>query len=271
MSEFAAASAVTPLGDGRYGADLHPDWSIGDKPHGGYTMATLTRAALTAAGRPHPLAVSAHFLRPPHFREVEIETEVVRSGRTVTTVRARLMQDGRECIEAVVAAGDLTDEDHEWTAGPPATMPPVEDCYGGMQQSGDPALAVGIRKVLDLRLDPERVGFTRGEPSGNPDLRGWIRLADGSDPDPLALIVATDALPPVVLELGHGGWCPTVELTFLLRALPAPGWLATRTWTSALSAQGWFDENADVWDSAGRLVAQSRQLALSGPALARRG
>jgi hypothetical protein len=27
---------------------------------------------------------------------------------------------------------------------------------------------------------------------------------------------------------------------------------------------GWFDEEAEVWDSAGRLVAQSRQIALVG-------
>ena len=28
-------------------------------------------------------------------------------------------------------------------------------------------------------------------------------------------------------------------------------------------ADGWFDEEATVWDSTGRLVAQSRQLALA--------
>jgi hypothetical protein len=27
---------------------------------------------------------------------------------------------------------------------------------------------------------------------------------------------------------------------------------------------GWFDDEAEVWDSAGRLVAQSRQIALVG-------
>jgi hypothetical protein len=31
-----------------------------------------------------------------------------------------------------------------------------------------------------------------------------------------------------------------------------------------LVAGGWFDEEAEVWDSAGRLVTQSRQLARVG-------
>jgi hypothetical protein len=49
----------------------------------------------------------------------------------------------------------------------------------------------------------------------------------------------------------------------LLRGLPAPGWLACEAHTR-LVADGWFDEEASVWDSTGRLVAQSRQLALAG-------
>ena len=62
-----------------------------------------------------------------------------------------------------------------------------------------------------------------------------------------------------VLEIGVAS--TTVELTVHLRARPAPGWLAFRTLTRYLEG-GYFDEDAEIWDSAGRLVAQSRQLAL---------
>jgi len=54
----------------------------------------------------------------------------------------------------------------------------------------------------------------------------------------------------------------TIELTVHLRARPAPGWVAFRTSTRFLSA-GYFEEDAELWDSAGVLVAQSRQLALA--------
>ncbi|MGH3249642.1 MAG: thioesterase family protein, partial [Trebonia sp.] len=53
----------------------------------------------------------------------------------------------------------------------------------------------------------------------------------------------------------------TVELTVHLRARPAPGWLAFRTLTRYL-ADSYLEEDAEIWDSAGCLVAQSRQLAL---------
>jgi hypothetical protein len=45
-----------------------------------------------------------------------------------------------------------------------------------------------------------------------------------------------------------------------VRALPAPGWLRIGLTTRNL-AGGFLEEDAEVWDSGGRLVAQSRQLA----------
>ena len=69
-----------------------------------------------------------------------------------------------------------------------------------------------------------------------------------------------DALPPVTFDLGLIGWAPTLELTAHVRAKPAPGWLKVRHATRNM-AGGMFEEDCEVWDSAGRLVAQSRQLA----------
>ena len=79
-------------------------------------------------------------------------------------------------------------------------------------------------------------------------------------PDPIQLLLAVDALPPVTFDLGLAGWAPTLELTAHLRALPAPGWLQLAQTTRNVGG-GMFEEDCEVWDSAGRLVAQSRQLA----------
>ena len=51
-----------------------------------------------------------------------------------------------------------------------------------------------------------------------------------------------------------------MELTAHVRALPAPGWISARLSTRNI-AGGMFEEDCELWDSAGRLVAQSRQLA----------
>jgi len=85
-------------------------------------------------------------------------------------------------------------------------------------------------------------------------------MADGREPDPLMLLLAVDTLPPVTFDMGLAGWAPTLELTAHVRARPAPGWLRVRVSTRNF-AGGLLEEDAEVWDSQDRLVAQSRQLA----------
>jgi hypothetical protein len=85
-------------------------------------------------------------------------------------------------------------------------------------------------------------------------------MADHREPDPLLLLLAVDALPPVAFELGLPGWTPTLELTAHVRARPAPGWLRVSL-TSRTMSGGYLEEDAEVWDSEDRLVALSRQLA----------
>jgi hypothetical protein len=115
----------------------------------------------------------------------------------------------------------------------------------------------------DTELDPVVVGteFLRKE-TADPVVRGWMRPR-GEDPDPLFALLAGDALPPTVFNRGGGrGWAPTVQLTAMLRARPAPGWLALES-RSQMIAGAWFDEDCTVRDATGRVVCQARQLALS--------
>jgi hypothetical protein len=53
-----------------------------------------------------------------------------------------------------------------------------------------------------------------------------------------------------------------VQLTALLRAHPAPGWLRIEARASTVSG-AWFDEDVTVVDATGRLICQARQLALT--------
>jgi hypothetical protein len=118
-------------------------------------------------------------------------------------------------------------------------------------------------KQVDIRLDPATVGWARRQPSGTPEMRGYFQLRESRDPDAYLLALAVDSLPPVVFGLAVVGWSPTVELTWHMRAVPAPGVLRVAARCRHVSG-GWFDEEAEVWDSAGCLVAQSRQIALVG-------
>ncbi|HTL23985.1 MAG TPA: acyl-CoA thioesterase domain-containing protein, partial [Mycobacteriales bacterium] len=78
--------------------DLDGRWAIGGKIHGGYLLRALA-AAVVSDEHPHPLAVSAHFLRAPDAGTAEVKADVLRTGRRVTQSRASLSQADL-CIEA---------------------------------------------------------------------------------------------------------------------------------------------------------------------------
>ena len=105
------------------------------------------------------------------------------------------------------------------------------------------------------------MAFLRRE-QAPPVLRGWARTRD-EPVDVLFALLAGDILPPTVFNLGGAtGWAPTVQLTALLRAHPAPGWLRVASRADVVAGP-WFDEDVTVVDAAGRVVCQARQLALA--------
>lgn len=257
MSSFATATAVRREDDSSYQVTLDLGWGIADRPNGGYLMALVANAGLDALGLPHALAASAHFLRPPEGGPAQVQVEVMKRGRTASTVRTTLRQHGQPCLDMLVTAGALGDAPIGYDGRPRPPLPAPEDCSA----RPDAPFHVALLDHVDVRLDPATVPYPR--PNGCPLIRGWLAFRDGADADALALMLAVDAMPPTVFHLGRLGWAPTVQLSFLLRGLPAPGWLAFEA-EATLLAGDWFDEQATVWDSTGRLVAQSRQLALAG-------
>ncbi len=263
---FDAATSVRRVREGEYRAALAEDYSVLGNPNGGYLLAVLARAAAAhleerGTHHPHCLAASASFARAASCGEVEIDVTVHRAGRSVSHVRATLVQDGRVAVDALLSCGRL-DEDPEVNYALPGdvVLPPVEACEPRPAE-GLPGVNVAIMDRVDLRLDPATTGFARGEVGDDAEIRGWLRLAGGRPMDPLALLFAVDVLPPATFAIGSEGWVPTVQLTAYVRAIPADGWLVARQ-RARLVAGGFVDEVCELWDSRGRAVAQATQLAM---------
>jgi hypothetical protein len=265
-SEFDRDTALTLREPGVYDIDLSAGWTIISAVNGGYLLAVLGRALAHALPHDDPFTISAHYLTASQPGPAVVRTDVVRTGRTLSTGQASLFQyddQGREIerIRVLASYGDLDSlpDDVRTTAKPPA-MPPVEQCFGPEDGPTPVEGSSAITDRLMLKLDPSTLGWALGAPSGKGEMRAWFGLADGRDPDPLSLLLAVDALPPTAFEIGLSGWVPTVELTVHVRSRPAPGPLRVSITTRNL-AGGFLEEDAEVWDSADRLVAQSRQLA----------
>ena len=102
-----------------------------------------------------------------------------------------------------------------------------------------------------------------GQPTGRAEVAGWFAFSDAAPVDAIGLLLVADAFAPPVFNIGLGpGWVPTLELTVHIRAVPVPGPLSCLFRTQYVQG-GMLSEDGEMWDAAGVLVAQSRQLALT--------
>jgi hypothetical protein len=272
VDRFTNDTAVERLAEGRYAGTVDPGWAVidGAAPNGGYLMALAARAMRDPLPHPDPVTVTAHFLAPPTVGEVEVHTEVLRSGRRHSSVAASVHQGGTEVMRLLGTFGDLASATGPTRVDRPRPpLPPIEDCVDFTSASEQQAAVGGfapppIAVRFDHRMPEAVLGWTQGEPSGRGHIGGYLRWRDEAEMDTLGLLVVADCYPPAVFDSGIGdvGWVPTIELTVQVRKRPAPGYLAGWFTTEAVT-NGYLEEDGEVWDADGDLVVLSRQLALA--------
>jgi acyl-CoA thioesterase len=256
--EFDADTAARPEGDGLFRVEVTDRWGALAGVNGGYTLAIAVNAMSQSIPLPDPLVVSGSFLRPAVAGVADIAVRTVRVGRRHATAEASLHQSDKEVLRTLATFADLGDTTGRVELfGDAPTLAPPDECLDPMTSLSMPGLTIAER--VEFRV-PELPGWVSGSPSGRPRSEFWMRFKDGRRPDTSSLVFLVDAAPPAVLEIGEMS-STTVELTAHVRARPADGWLACRHETRYL-AGGYHEEDFEVWDSRGALVAQSRQLAM---------
>ena len=265
--EWDAAPPTSVGGLATARGHLGDEWLIGHAINGGVLMALGLGAAaegLTASGHTAPLSWSAHFLSAAVAGPVEVSAEVLRAGRSVSTAHVKVVQEGDagpvERVRLVGTFGDVARLDPVHRAPAPPEVPGPDECLPATREGSPAAAAITMLDRLDLRVDPSTAGFAVGRPTRRGVIRAWLRMRDGREPDVRMLPYAVDALMPVSFDLGVPGWAPTLELTGQVLGDPAPGWLLVELSTDTVIGD-LLVEDCRLWDSTGRLVARSRQLA----------
>jgi hypothetical protein len=260
---FVHASAVQEQAPGRYAGEIRDGWSIAGNANGGYLLAIAARAMRDASGRDDPISVTAHYLRPGKPGPVTVSTATLKEGRTFTVVQATLESDGAGLLALLGTFGRLAPSrdsgGHELVDAAAPDLPPLDECVRMPATDGFPP---PFMAQVDLRLHPEDAGFLDGIRSGSARMRGWFAFPGGEPVDTIGLLQAADAFPPTIFNAELPvAWTPTVELTAHVRARPAVGWMRCSFRTRFVTG-GFLEADGEIWDDTGRLVAQSRQLAL---------
>lgn len=261
---FDADTAVEPRGDGRYAATVTGRWSLpAGHANGGYALAICLSALRAESPYPDPVATTGHYLRRVEPGPAELVVETIRQGRRIWVGEVRLVQNGAERVRVIANFADIAAaEGRTELRNSAPDLPPPGECVELSSRTAPPALTLAER--LEFRY-PKLPGWRSGEPRGELEEEFWMRFAPDEsgrvrEPDTLAAAVLVDMAAPPVMDIGEYT-STTIELTVHVRGVPAPGWLACRASTRHL-VDGYHDEDFEIWDSQGRLVAQSRQLLL---------
>jgi acyl-CoA thioesterase len=260
MTLFGEDTHVEPLDGGRYRARVTDRWNVGAVPNGGYLLSIAGRALGHAFDGRDPRALTIHFLKPAAPGELALEVEKMKEGRRFANGSARMLQGGKEIARVLgtFATPGSGNAGPRLIAATPPELPPIDSCKHVVAPH-----PIAIARRFEARYAPETGGFFDGVPSGKAEIRAWIRFDDGREPDVWSLPLLCDALPPPLLNVAFFSWIPTLELTVHVRARPAPGWLRG-SFVSRFIFDGLLETDGELWDSEGKLVAQSRQLMTAG-------
>jgi acyl-CoA thioesterase len=261
VSSFDRDTALVAQGEGRFAGTVSENYWVQSGPNGGYLAAIALRGAATAVPEPDraPRSLHVSYLTPPKTGPFELTTEVIRRGRSLTTVGVRMEQNGREFLRASACFSEAFSKIAFQDCAPPDVLP--------IEQSQ----LVEKRIAMNHQYDMLRAlgGVERASPRAVS--AGWIRFADPRPIDALALAALWDAWPPAVFarafEQRFRGAVPTVEVSVYFRRrvpLPstAPGDYVLLKVESTMAEDGVVEESGEIWSRDGLLLAQSRQLAL---------
>jgi acyl-CoA thioesterase len=241
-------------------------WWIERGPNGGYVAAVVLRALMAEVGDPgrSPRSMTVHYLAPPAEGPVEVQVTIERSGRSLTFCSARLFQGDRLLATALAAFAPGMDGPSFDDLVPPVV--PAPDTLEIMPSRFPDGSLIAMRERYEYR-------WALGGPpfSEQPDalVGGWIRLREPRPYDAPLIAAITDAwIPPIFTKSSVRMGVPTVDLTIHFRS-PVEDLAATDhvlcAFRSKVASNGFVEEDGEVWSADGRLLAQSRQLALLLP------
>lgn len=264
MNAYERATAVERVDEDLFTAAIHPGWWVVRGPHGGYLSSILLRALTERLGDPdrHVRSFTTHFTAAPKEQPLTIKTSVDRAGRSMSFLSARMEQAGSVVATALAAFSEPW-KGFEFDDAPMPEVPTPELSFEIPKRGDNLPAFLGN---FDMRACFGSLPFTGHDEAV---VGGWYRLNELQVTDAIVAVTLLDAWAPAVFpKATEMIVCPTIDLTLHFRAsLPVEGATADDYYlgrfSSTLGRDGFFEEDGELWAPDGRLIAQSRQLALA--------
>jgi hypothetical protein len=257
LSSLAEVFGLDRTGADRWRTSIPADWFGWSGPHGGAVAAILTQVATDLADPGSTaLVCDLRYVGRPYGGEFELRATERRVGRSGQIIDVEGVQSGRVVVSASVVLGQVRDNElGRLQARTAPDVPPLVACDPlGIA----PIVAAGVH--FDIRPAGGALPLTGGTEAR---MIAWVGLRPALPVSAAMLMIIADGLAPGIFPLLTSPVpVPTVQLGVHLHAEPAavaPGPLLVDA-SNVSTSGGWSIDEADIFDTAGQLVAQARQL-----------
>ncbi|MET0386128.1 MAG: thioesterase family protein [Polyangiales bacterium] len=240
--------------------EIPGDWTQGRTTFGGLLAAIAIRALEAGHAEGRPLcSFVMDCIGPAAAGGIEVHTELLRAGKSLSHVRATLLQDGKLCAALIGAFGlpraSLLND--EGAPPPPVATPP--ETLARLPYVAD--VSPRFTQHFDYRFMTTSKLFS-GAKEGQ--LSGFVKPLDADQVDAAVIAALIDAFPaPVLTQLRAPA--PVSTVTWMVNFARRPEPLATDAYyryesRTNSATDGYASMDATLWDADGRLLADSRQL-----------
>ena len=266
FQKFQEAINIDQEKDNTFLVEPNTNYFVGNTPHGGYLMAVMHKALTNIL--PHSTAISSsvQYLDRIDAAPFELEVETFKISRGSSSGIVKLKQNSKTCTTFTGTCSDF-----EFMKGYDGLSKPlpaifkdrdkkdyVKMNYDKISKGFTPAFI----QQLECLVHPDHAWWNR---ESNNDKDNEARCSaylemEGGTPDQFCLSFYSDILPPVVSnKYGPLGWIPTITLTTHIRQLPSTSVVYADFKATDIN-KGYFEQDCNIWDLDGNLVASSRQL-----------
>ena len=266
FERFQDALNLENTEDNKFLVNPNTNYFVGNTPHGGYLMAMMHKALTNIL--PHSTAISSsvQYLDRIDAAPFVLEVETFKISRGSSSGIVKLKQNSKTCTTFTGTCSDF-----EFMKGYDGLSKPLPEIFKDKDK----------KDYVKMNYDKISKGFTPAfiqqlECLVHPDHAWWNRESDnnkdnearcsaflemeGGIPDQFCLSFYSDILPPVVSnKYGPLGWIPTITLTTHIRKLPLTPVVYADFRATDIN-KGYFEQDCNIWDLNGNLVASSRQL-----------
>ena len=265
FERFQEAIKLESLDDNKFIVNPDTNYFVGNTPHGGYLMAVMHNALTSIL--PHSTAISSsvQYLDRIDAKTFELEVETFKTSRGSSSGIVKLKQDNKICTTFTGTCSDF-----QFMKGYDGLQKPLPNIFNESDKKDyikmnydkiSKGFTPAFIQQLECLIHPDHAWWNRDSNDKNNEARCSAFLEmQGGIPDQFCLSFYSDILPPVVSnKYGPLGWIPTITLTTHIRQLPSTSELYADFRATDIN-KGYFEQDCNIWDLNGNLVASSRQL-----------